>query len=357
MVEIREIGIVKNQYKEPADPFEMRKTESLIEIYEEFSEGLYDIESNSYLQILFHFNRSETYNLKGRWYHGDEKGVFACRSPHRPGAIGLTTVKLVERNGNLLRVKGLDALDKTPVLDIKPFFAEVDRPDGAENIYIDFQKKYPRSSLTSLIKNRNMTALLLETGKLHGHYCPGSALGVAATVYGLHAFASKHGISVAALQASDGMEELLAIIEINSCFADGVQFVSGCTLGNNGLIYRDIGKTSVTFCTRSGKGVRVAVKKNYSEVIKKIDPDFYPLFQKCVVEHSREPEVLKAFKESARNVSFKLVESVQEDLFALTEIEVNLPDYAPICESVVCKSCAKTDYSILDGTGIRKEAL
>lgn len=380
MFEIGNIGIVKSRYIEPTDPFEMRKAESFIEIYEEFSEGLYDIESNRYLQILFYFNRSVSYKLKRSWYHGDEKGVFACRSPNRPVPIGLTTVELIERKGRILRVRGLDALDESPVLDIKPYIPRVDNPDGTETVSRAFLEMYPRSSLTSLIKNREMTPLLLETGKLHGHFCPGSALGVAATVYGLHGLADKLGTSVASLQSSGGMEELLAIIEINSCFADGVQFVSGCTLGNNGLIYRDLGKTAVSFCTRSGIGIRVAVKSSYSDVIENTDSQFYPLFKKCVVDHSRDPELLREFKQSARRVSFKLVETDPKNLFNLIETELSLPDYAPIRETLVCescrepvmggklsekidgsstlcKACAHTVCRVLDGSGLGEELL
>lgn len=57
------------------------------------------------------------------------------------------------------------------------------------------------------------------------------------------------------LYQSDGMEELIAVVEIDACFADGIQAVSGCTLGNNSLIYRDLGRTAVTFamcCSRYG---------------------------------------------------------------------------------------------------------
>jgi formylmethanofuran dehydrogenase subunit E len=380
MAVITEIGIVKSTFKEPADPFEMRKAESSIEVYEQFAEGLYDIESNRYLHIIFHFDRSESYKLRGQWYYGGEKGVFACRSPKRPGAIGLTTVELLSRQGNVLRVKGLDALDNTPVLDIKPVITEIDHHGDADAVALDFVKQNPRASLIPLLKGRDMQALLLESGKLHGHYCPGLALGVAATVYGLHALAEYRGVSVASLEASDGMEELLGIIEINSCFVDGVQFVSGCTLGNNSLIYKDLGKTAVSFCQRSGNGVRVAVRENISDTIARIDPGFYPLFKESVEEHSRDPETLKAFKQAARNVSFRLVDFPSSELFSITKREVDLPDYAPIEPSVVCascgesvmggklasnnangahgrmlcKTCANEAYDMLDGSGIHR---
>ena len=103
MIEIREIGYVESSFSEKADPFLMKEKESSIIVDKEFEEGLYDIESNKFIQILFHFHLSDSYRLKGRWYFGDEKGVFSSRSPNRPGAVGLTTVKLLERKGNVLR--------------------------------------------------------------------------------------------------------------------------------------------------------------------------------------------------------------------------------------------------------------
>ncbi len=127
MYHIQEIGVVKSRFTEPADPFEMRKWESTIMIHEKFAEGLYRIEENPYIQVIFNFHQSSAdVMLKPKTYDGTIKGVFACRSPRRPSALGLTTVKLLERNGCELRVKGLDAIDGTPVLDIKPYTNSLD---------------------------------------------------------------------------------------------------------------------------------------------------------------------------------------------------------------------------------------
>lgn len=95
---------------------------SEIEVFPEYSEGLYRIELLKELDILFIFDRSEGYDLKVH-PKGDESipltGLFGTRSPRRPSPIGLTRVKLMERNGNVLKVKGLDAFVDTPVADIK----------------------------------------------------------------------------------------------------------------------------------------------------------------------------------------------------------------------------------------------
>ncbi|MBS0009810.1 MAG: SAM-dependent methyltransferase [Bacteroidales bacterium] len=116
------IGLVKNQfnYAEPSQADSIMRSVSSIEIKNEYADGLYKIENYRELNILWYFDRSEGYELRTTTRSGDYRGVFACCSPRRPSAIGLTRVTLVERKGNILRVTGLDALNNTPVLDIKP---------------------------------------------------------------------------------------------------------------------------------------------------------------------------------------------------------------------------------------------
>jgi len=95
---------------------------SEIEVFPEFAEGLYRIELLKELDILFIFDRSEGYDLKVHPKGNPEiplAGLFGTRSPRRPTPIGLTRVRLLERRGNVLKVKGLDALVDTPVADIK----------------------------------------------------------------------------------------------------------------------------------------------------------------------------------------------------------------------------------------------
>ena len=104
--------------------------EGVIEVAPEFEEGLLDIEGFSHLLILWVFDRSDGYQLTGRPPSDDrEHGVFATRSPYRPNPIGLTAVELVRRDGNRLHVRGIDMLDGTPVLDIKPYLSSL--PEGS----------------------------------------------------------------------------------------------------------------------------------------------------------------------------------------------------------------------------------
>ncbi len=371
MSAIVEIGIIESRFTEPADPFVMRKEESLIHIHPEFTEGLYDIESNGYLQIIFNFHRAREVRLKGQWYYGGEKGVFACRSPKRPSAIGLTTVELLERNGSTLRVRGLDAIDGTPVLDIKPYIPEVDRAVLDQEVHA-FTVQEPRAQIQRMLGMKDLKGLLTEAGALHGHYCPGLSSGVLASFYGLRRLSEHLGLSISALQHADGLEELLAVTEINSCFLDGIQYVSGCTFGNNGLIYRDLGKTAVTFCRRDGKGIRVAARPDAFGIYDRLDPQFSRLFTSVVIDHDRSDPLLKAFRASAAKVGFALLEIPQEELFTFTPVTMGLPDYAAMDSSSICRhcgesvmthkmvsgsclSCTQAAYEVLDGSGIHTQ--
>jgi len=119
-IEIRPIGYVRNQAEERTDFDELI---SEIEILPELEGGLHRIEELDEIFVIFYFDRMRGYTLKVHPWHDESLplvGVFASRSPGRPNFLGLTRAKLLERRGNVLVVKGLDALNGTPVIDIKP---------------------------------------------------------------------------------------------------------------------------------------------------------------------------------------------------------------------------------------------
>jgi len=190
----------------------------------------------------------------------------------------------------------------------------------------------PRQEIASLVADRNLEELFLRAGALHSHFCPGLALGVMASLEGLHALSATSG--------ADGMEDLVAITEINNCMVDGIQLVTGCTLGNNSLLYFDYGKTAVSLGFRSGRGVRLTTKVNYRELISQIVPRFKPLFDEVVAGKNRDPEKLAAYKEAAAEAGFAMLPLSQE-IFAVHETVLVLPDYAGIRESMYCASCGE----------------
>lgn len=100
--------------------------EGTLEILPEFQLGLTDIEGFSHLFVLWEFDRSEGFELLGTPPIDDRPhGVFATRSPRRPNPIGLTVVELVRREGVNLHVRGVDMLDRTPILDLKPYLSGI----------------------------------------------------------------------------------------------------------------------------------------------------------------------------------------------------------------------------------------
>ncbi|MFB0517443.1 MAG: tRNA (N6-threonylcarbamoyladenosine(37)-N6)-methyltransferase TrmO [Candidatus Neomarinimicrobiota bacterium] len=117
------IGHVRNDFDEPVGPDTLRSTESRIILDATLVDGLHGLEPGKQIAVIFHFHLSEGFELR-QHPRGDtsrpNRGVFALRSPHRPNAIGLSVVDLLEVRGNVLRVRGLDAINGTPVLDIKP---------------------------------------------------------------------------------------------------------------------------------------------------------------------------------------------------------------------------------------------
>lgn len=126
----RPIGFVRSPYKNapevPKGLGARHEAEGVLEILPEFELGLTDIEGFSHLIVIWAFHRSQGFELLGTPPSDDRPhGVFATRSPRRPNPIGFTVVELLRRERLLLRVRGVDMLDGTPILDIKPYLSSV----------------------------------------------------------------------------------------------------------------------------------------------------------------------------------------------------------------------------------------
>ena len=184
MSNIKEIGIVRSKYKVPSNAVEMREAECKIAIKPEYLDGLYRIEECEYLDIVFNFHKSDNFKLKLTNRFGEYKGIFATRASMRPSGIGLTRVKLLDLKGNILLAKGLDAINGTPVLDIKPIDNGIMSNERYEEEIINL-KQSPRNRIISLVKNKKIDELIALSGMLHGHYCPGLSMGVVGSIYAL----------------------------------------------------------------------------------------------------------------------------------------------------------------------------
>ena len=127
---MRPIGFVRSPYSQTAQIPKgwgaKHDAEGVLEIIPEFEQGLTDIEGFSHLFVIWMFHLSEGSSLLGTPPTDDRPhGVFATRSPRRPNPIGLTVVELIKREGSRLYVRGVDMLDGTPILDIKPYLSSV----------------------------------------------------------------------------------------------------------------------------------------------------------------------------------------------------------------------------------------
>jgi formylmethanofuran dehydrogenase subunit E len=225
----------------------------------------------------------------------------------------------------------------------------------------------PRREIQDLLLRGETKTVLEMAGMLHGHYCPGLALGVKA----VQAAFEKLGV-----EDNTGMEEVMAVVECNSCFVDGVQFASGCSLGNNALVYKDLGKTAATFYRRgASEAVRLCVKSfDTGAVPEKEKEEGDALFEKAVKRRERlTDEESRRMKELWVRRSFATAEMPAEELFAVSMTEAPRLAFAPIFDSQqcslcgekvmesragfrkgepVCTSCAQGEYFMVTGAGI-----
>jgi tRNA-Thr(GGU) m(6)t(6)A37 methyltransferase TsaA len=126
----RPIGFVRSPYKDtrqvPKGLGAKHEADGVLTILPEFEPGLTDIDGFSHLMVIWEFDRSQGFDLLGQPPSDNRPhGVFATRSPRRPNPIGLTVVELRGRQGVELQVRGVDMLDGTPILDIKPYLSSV----------------------------------------------------------------------------------------------------------------------------------------------------------------------------------------------------------------------------------------
>ncbi len=136
-IKLKPIGIVHSPFKKKEDieaekfahPQGFDSIEGELEIFKEYEPGLKDTEGFSHLIVIFAFHESEGYRLHTKPFLDDTlRGLFSTRSPHRPNPIGLTVVKVVARKGNMLHVKGIDMIEGTPILDLKPYTPRDQKP-------------------------------------------------------------------------------------------------------------------------------------------------------------------------------------------------------------------------------------
>jgi tRNA-Thr(GGU) m(6)t(6)A37 methyltransferase TsaA len=127
---LRPIGIIHTPFTDKTrTPIQSSRSEAVgrVEVYPEFADGLQDIDGFSHIILLYVFHRSSGYMLSVKPFLDDQlRGLFATRYPARPNPIGLSIVRLLRRDENDLVVQGIDVLDGTPLIDIKPYVPDFD---------------------------------------------------------------------------------------------------------------------------------------------------------------------------------------------------------------------------------------
>ena len=133
-IEMKPIGVIRSPFDEPSGAPIQRTggAEGTVEVFPEYADGLRDVEGFSHLILVYCFHRSRPFSLlQVPFLDTVERGVFAIRSPSRPNPIGLSVVELLAVEGARLRVRGVDMVDGTPLLDIKPYIPDIDSVSGA----------------------------------------------------------------------------------------------------------------------------------------------------------------------------------------------------------------------------------
>lgn len=260
MIVLEPIGVVHNSCTASQAPELIKKEVSVIEIFPEYAEGLLEIEQSEYLDLVFTFHREKRTELVSKIRSGETKGVFASRSPRRPNHLGITTVKLLKREGQRLYVEGADALDGSPVVDLK--YCDTSMFDTVE-VHQTVRADSPRIDIVRHIISNDLDELLLKSAQLHGHICPGLALGVMAATRVTRQIYENNG----------DIKDYTLTSEMQNCPVDGVMFVTGCTLGTHRFVQGEGKNMSFSLLDASGNGWKVKLKADNREYMKQRLPE------------------------------------------------------------------------------------
>lgn len=139
------IGLIHTPFQTTAEtPIQSSRSnaEGWVEVFPEFAAGLLDIEAFSHIYLIYHLHRAEQVHLLVQPFLDDrEHGVFATRHPFRPNHIGISIVRLISRQNNRLSISGVDMLDQSPLLDIKPYVPDFDQRDTVRSGWYENRSK------------------------------------------------------------------------------------------------------------------------------------------------------------------------------------------------------------------------
>ena len=193
-----------------------------------------------------------------------------------------------------------------------------------------------RQTVEQMIRSGDLEGLLRQAEAFHGHRCPFLALGVKAGQYAInYLYPQHHG-------HGPGPGEVVALLEGCNCFVDGIQMVTGCTLGNNGLVLKDLGKAAVTIARRhDGAAVRLAVRPDFREGMFARYPAAAPLFEKVMVLKQASAEERHRFQHLWEAIARRELEVPLEEQFIVQPLTIQVPDTARQMQTVVCSRCGE----------------
>jgi tRNA-Thr(GGU) m(6)t(6)A37 methyltransferase TsaA len=146
MTQMNPIGVIHSPFTKregmPIQPAGAIGVKGTVEVFEEYRPGLRDLDGFSHIILLYHFHRSQGYNLSVTPFMDSEpRGLFATRAPKRPNPIGLSVVQLDKIEGGVLHIQNVDILDGTPLLDIKPYVPDFDTAAGVRTGWLEKARK------------------------------------------------------------------------------------------------------------------------------------------------------------------------------------------------------------------------
>jgi len=201
-----------------------------------------------------------------------------------------------------------------------------------------------RTEIENMIQNNDLSGLLHRTALIHGHHCLGSAMGV---------IAGHYAMKTLGVVENTGMEHVIAVVETNNCFSDGIQMVTGCSFGNNSLVYRDYGKTAFSLVKRTGEGNRLSKRHDLDDLLKDKNPETHELYRKIVNLRNANPEEEARMMELNKQHCFSVLNLPVEKIFNIERVEVDLPSYSRLLNSHVCKVCGE---SVMETKAVKERA-
>jgi tRNA (adenine37-N6)-methyltransferase len=145
---MKPVGVINTPYKNVSQnvPIQGRmnsEAEGVIKIYKKYWDACRDLDGFSHATLVYYFHKSKTEKLAAKPYMDTEaRGIFSCRFPHRPNHIGLTLVEIINVNQGIIKVRGVDMINGTPLLDIKPYNPVFDSLDSSVKVKTGWMEKY-----------------------------------------------------------------------------------------------------------------------------------------------------------------------------------------------------------------------